>query len=213
MNKINYLLGLTTSIILCASASAQDFYNGFKGPKAFQMDTYLTNSDEKTTGTIIPKLFTKNLDSSLTNMVLAVPNQISEKGIDNKGVNLGLIVEKENESYIGALGLFKDNKGQYAVLNPQAYATFIKDSWTVDLEGSTPISLKTGEIGSHLAATIGCAISEELRIGGSIIKDKNMNTEFKANMRIKLEKNNKYWAQLYVGKDYLGARLVANFWN
>lgn len=212
MNKLTkYMLGVLGSIILCKTASAQDFYNGCRGPKAFQIDNYINHSNEKTSGMIIPKMFTKNLDSSLTDMVIAIPNGISEKGIDNKGINTGIIFDNGNASYITALGLFKDDKGKYVVLNPQAYATLMKDPWTFDAEGNLPINLRTHETGEFIAATIGYAISDDLRIGGSIIKEKNKDIDFKANIRIRLEENNKYWAQIYAGKNYLGARLVANF--
>src|SRR3989344_7126538 len=87
------LMGATVGAILyasiCASAIAQDFYNGCRGPRALQIDSYVShsNSEGRTKGTLISKLFTKNLNTSLPDLLLATPFSVSEGDVENKGVN------------------------------------------------------------------------------------------------------------------------------
>ena len=143
-----YIAGMLAGVTLSASAMAQDFYNGCRGPKAVQIDTYASHSNGKTSGMVIPKLFTKNLDNSLPDLLLAAPYSISEDGeLENKGINLGYLIESKYGNIIGALGLFKDDKGEYDVLNPQMYFTHIRGSWTFDIEGNLPIHLRSLETG------------------------------------------------------------------
>jgi len=124
--KRSITLGFIAAALLYVNIHAQDFYNGFRGPKAAQIDLYANHSEGKVSGTIIPKIFTKNLDSSLADLVIAVPNSISNNGeIENKGLNVGYICEMKDVSIIGALGLFKNETGKYRIVTPQLYATFI----------------------------------------------------------------------------------------
>lgn len=210
---VGYIAGMVAGIILSASsARAQDFYNGCKGPKAVQIDTYASHSDGKTSGMVIPKLFTKNLDKSLPDLLLAIPYSISEHGgVENKGINLGYITESQYGNIIGALGLFKDGEGKYDVLNPQVYFTHMRGHWTLDLEGNLPINLRTHEMGVSASATLGYGINDRLRIGGSIMKEKGKDLDYKANARIELAKDHRYWLQGYFGKDNVGVRLAVNF--
>ncbi len=157
------VLGLATSSL------TQDFYNGCRGPKAFQIDTYFNKKGK----TIIPKIFTKNLKKSLPDLVLAVP--INDYEI--KGINLGFIKEEKDKSYIAAIGIFKDDNGNYNILNPQLYSTYIKDNWTLDFEMNFPINISNKNIESSIAATLGYKINDRLRIGGSIIKNKGQDLE------------------------------------
>ncbi|MCK5283904.1 MAG: hypothetical protein KAK00_10990 [Nanoarchaeota archaeon] len=207
-----YIAGMLAGVTLSASAMAQDFYNGCRGPKAVQIDTYASHSNGKTSGMVIPKLFTKNLDNSLPDLLLAAPYSISEDGeLENKGINLGYLIESKYGNIIGALGLFKDDKGEYDVLNPQMYFTHIRGSWTFDIEGNLPIHLRSLETGGSASATLGYGLNDRLRIGGSVIAEKDKDLEFRANARVELTNDHKYWLQGYVGKDNVGVRLAINF--
>jgi len=212
MKKIKkYIAVLFAGITLYTSAVAQDFYNGCRGPRAFQIDVHANYSNGKASGMIVPKIFTKNLERSLPNILLAIPNAVSEKGIvTNKGFNLGYIVEKENLSVIGALGLFTDDSEKYHLLNPQIYFTYMRDAWTFDAEGNVSINLKTCERGEFASATVGYGVNKWLRIGGSFIKERGKNVNYNANMRVELTSDHQYWMQCYIGKKNLEARLSIN---
>ncbi|MEK6808658.1 MAG: hypothetical protein AABY14_03150, partial [Nanoarchaeota archaeon] len=172
---------------------AQDFYSGCSGAKAVQIDTYANHSGGKTSGMVVPKLFAKNLDKSLPNTIMATPFSISEdRKVENKGINLGYIAVKEYGNFIGAIGLFKDNDGKYDVLNPQLYFTSIKGHWTFDLEGNLPINLRNRESGGSISTTLGYGISDRLRVGGSITKEKGKDLEYRANVRVDITKYHKY---------------------
>jgi len=199
-------------IALCSPAKAQDFYKACRGPRSVQIDTYLNSSNNKTTRKIIPKLFTKNLDKTLPDFVLALPCSVSEKGkAENKGINLGYITKNKYGNFIGALGLFKDNKKKYNILNPQLYFTHIRGPWTFDFESDFPINLKTNTTGGSNSLTLGYRINDRLRIGGSIIKNKDKELKYRANARIELTKDHQYWLQTYIGENSLGIRLAMNF--
>lgn len=209
---MKYIAGMLVGITLSSSALAQDFYNGCRGPKAVQMDTYLNHSDGKTSGMIVPKLFTKNLDKSLADLLIAAPFSVSEDGdIENKGINLGYLTESKYGNLIGALGLFKDGKGKYNVLNPQIYFTHMNGPLTFDLEGNLPIHLRSHETGGSASSTLGYEVNDRLRIGGSIMKEKGKDLDYRANVRIELTKDHRYWLQGYIGKVHAGARLSINF--
>ena len=212
------LMGATVGAILyasmCASTIAQDFYNGCRGPRALQIDSYVShsNSEGKTNGTLISKLFTRNLNTSLPDLLLATPFSVSENGdVDNKGVNIGYIAEKETISAIGALGLFKDNEGEYKVLNPQIYLTHIMGRWTFDFESNLPIRTETHETSFSTSATLGYGISDRLRVGCSLTKENGHELEPRASMRFELREDHKYWAQCYIGENSFGLRFAINF--
>lgn len=208
---IIYIAGMLAGVALSASAIAQDFYNGSRGPKTVQIDNYASHSDGKTSGMVIPKLFTKTLDKSLPDLLLAIPCSISDKGkVENKGINLGYISESGYGNLIGALGLFKDNEGEYGVLNPQVYFTHMRGHWTFDLEGKSPINLRTHKTGGSASATLGYGLNDRVRIGGSITKEKGKDLDYRANTRIELTKDHRYWLQGYIGKDNVGGRLAIN---
>lgn len=209
---MKYITGMFIGLALPALTLAQDFYNGCRGPKAIQMDTYLNQSDGKISGMIVPKLFTKNLDKSLADLLIAAPFSVSEDGdIENKGINLGHLTESKYGNLIGALGLFKDGKGKYNVLNPQIYFTHINGPLTFDLEGNLPIHLRSHETGGSASTTLGYGVNDRLRVGGSIMKEKGKDLDYKANARIELTKDHRYWLQGYIGKAHAGARLSINF--
>ena len=202
MNKT--IKSIALALALPIMASAQDFYNGCRGPRTTQLDTYLTHSDSKTSGMVIPKLFTDNF-------ILAAPFSVSEKGkVENKGINLGKIVENGN-NFILATGLFKDGKGDYNILNPQFYLTKDIDRLSIDLEGSLPFNLKNNEKGkATISATAGLALTDRLRIGPSITKQESQDYKLQGIARLELTKDHKYWFQLYVRKKEVGIRLAIN---
>ncbi len=207
MKKTAY--ALVAGFLICINTHAQDFYNGFRGPKATQIDLYANHLEGKVSGTIIPKVFTKNIDSSLVDLVIAVPNGISNNGkIENKGVNIGYICEMNNASIIGALGLFRNESGKYRIVNPQLYATLAGGPWTFDIESNYPI--KTDAPNGSASATIGYGINNTIRIGGSIIFNEGKEPDYKGNIRIELAEDHSYWLQGYVSKNAWEARLAIN---
>jgi len=207
MNKLAIcFIGLLTGISIYSSALAQDFYNGCRGPRGFQIDTYANYADGKISGMVIPKIFAKNLGKSLPDILLAVPNTIANGELENRGINLGYIAQKDNMSVIGALGMFKDNEEEYKILNPQIYFTGIFGHWTFDAEVNMPMNLKTHEIDRNTSATIGYAIDERLRFGGSL----DNQLHYRGNLRVELTREHQYWLQLYFSKSDLGARLAIN---
>ncbi|TKJ17146.1 hypothetical protein CEE44_01255 [Candidatus Woesearchaeota archaeon B3_Woes] len=209
---MKYITGMFVGLSLPALALAQDFYNGCRGPKAVQMDTYLNHSGGQTSGMVIPKLFTKNLDTSLTDILIAAPFSVSGNGeVENKGINLGYLTESKYGNLIGALGLFKGSEGKYNVLNPQIYFTHMNGPLTFDLEGNLPINLRSLETEGSASATLGYGVNDRLRVGGSITKGKGKDLDYRANARIELTKDHKYWLQGYIGKAHAGARLAINF--
>src|SRR3989338_5374369 len=105
---IKYFLGL---LMVASPVSAQDLYNGCRGPKTVQVDSYARYTNGDISGLIIPKLFPENLDKKLPDLVLAAPISITEKGVRNEGLNLGIIVDRETNKFIGAVGLFRDEDG------------------------------------------------------------------------------------------------------
>jgi hypothetical protein len=213
MNKIkSCIFSILTGIALYSSAPSQDFYNGCGGPKTFQMDNYVNYVDRKANGTIIPKLFTKNLDSTLVNIVLTAPFSISNNGkVDNKGINLGYVVEEPSVSIIGALGMFKDDQGKYDVINPQAYFTYMNGHGTLDLESSIPYNLQNNKASESASITLGYGLDELLRVGGSLSLQKNKVPHYLAIARLELVKDHRYWLEGYLGENYLRARLAINF--
>ena len=208
---IKSIIGVLVATTIASQSIAQDFYNGFKGPRASQIDTYVNHSGRKTNAMLIPKLFTRNLNKSLPDMLIASPFSISEGKAENKGVNLGHVIEKGNTGLIAALGLFKDSEGNYRLLNPQIYLTHIHGKWTFDLEGNLPIHLSQSETAYSTSATLGWGINDRLRVGGSIIKEKGSSMNYGANVRIELTKNHQYWFQGYARRNAVGARLASNF--
>lgn len=209
-------MGATAGVILfaygCSSSLAQDFYNGCRGPRALQIDTYVKHSQGKTSGTLISKLFTKNLHPSLPDLLLASPFSVSERGeVDNKGVNIGYITEGKNVNVIGAVGLFRNDEGKYGVLTPQVYITNMQGPWTFDLEGNLPIHLNNHKHEASTSLTVGYRINDTLRLGTSITKETNSDLEYKANARIELSNDHKYWIQGYLGENSIEFRLALNF--
>ena len=75
---IKSIIGVLVATTIASQSIAQDFYNGFKGPRASQIDTYVNHSGRKTNAMLIPKLFTRNLKKSLPDILLAAPFSISE---------------------------------------------------------------------------------------------------------------------------------------
>ena len=213
---IAYIAGILAGITMYTSAMAQDFYNGCRGPKPFQIDAYY--SDEKTK--VIPKFFVKNLEKNnpdlegkIANILIAAPFSVSSEGkVENQGLNLGYIVETKYVNYILAGGIFKDAEGKYNVFNPQIYFTSERCPWTFDLEGNLPIHLRSHDTGGMASATLGYGINKWLRVGGSAIKEKGKDLDYRANVRFDLDPvNHTTWFQLYAGKENVGARFVVNF--
>ena len=210
MNK-SQLIGFGAATLLYVNIQAQDFYNGFKGPKGFQSDNYLTKINQTTSAISITKAFTKNIDESLPNLVIATAISITEKGIEDQGVNLGYICEMNNGSIIGALGLFKESNGKYRVLNPQIYGTLIKDKWTIDCEANLPINLSNGQKSNSSSLTLGYGLDELIRVGTSATLSKDSGPEYGANIRIEGNKNHGWWTQIYATTKKIAMRLAINF--
>jgi len=210
----NYCLATGISIYLAAaqSAEAQDFYNGCRGPKAFQLDSYMDYKNTNLTGMLIPKLFTKNLNNSLPDLLLAIPFSITEDKVENKGINLGYLTNKIfNTNAILAFGLFKDGNDEYKVLNPQLYLTSILGNLSLDFEINTPINLNNDNKHWRTAATLGYGLDDYIRFGGSVIKERQKKHEFQGIVRIELRKNHSYWLQGYIGRKRAGIRFALNF--
>lgn len=201
--KITKALAIGTLAIPGVS-EAQDFYNGMRGPRDFMVDNYANVANGELSGTIIPKMFRGRL-------LLAAPFSVTDEGIDNKGLNIGLIADNilNNTHAIGAVGLFTDNEGAYRVLNPQVYTTIIKGQITVDVEANLPINLGTGETGGFGALTLGYG-NDMNRIGGSVIARKGQKPEYQLLGR-KDFKNHRFWMEGYLSKQRAGMRFVANF--
>lgn len=207
MNKIiKYFLGI---LAMASPAMAQDFYNGCRGPKTVQVDSYTTLSDGNVSGTIIPKIFPRNLGKTLPDLVLAVPFSVSADGVRNEGVNLGVIVNGDTNNFIGAVGLFRDEEG-YNILKPQLYFTHIDGPWTLDLEGSLPINLRNGKMDGSFSTTLGYGFGR-FRIGGYATEATNSGFDYGGNVRFEMVKDHKYWIQVKLSPDNLGVRLAANF--
>ncbi len=192
---------------------AQDFYNGVKGPRTVQIDNYANFSKDNRSCMVIPKFFVGYV-KGLPDLLFAVPFSISEKGkIENKGFNTGYITENfyKKTNAILAIGLFKDGNGNYNVLNPQIYLNKDMGNVSIDLETALPINIKNHKKGWHTAATFGYGLTDRLRVGGSVIKDKDKKLEYQGNIRFEIKKNHKYWLQTYISKRSAGIRFVANF--
>ena len=216
MKLSNKIIGLTAGILFTVSAyasvTAQDFYNGFRGPRAFQIDNYVNHTNGTTTGLLVSKIFTKNLNSSLSDVLLAVPFTISEtKTTEHKGFNIGYIVESKSNSGIGAIGFFRDDDGDYASITPQIYFTRIKEQWTFDVEGKIAFNRKSHEVDESASFTVGYGVNDRVRLGISATKETGKDLDCKAIIRFELSKDHKYWTQMYVGENSIGFRLALNF--
>lgn len=203
------MLGFIAAALMYVNMHAQDFYNGFRGPKATQIDLHASRTDGKYSGMVIPKLFTKNLDDSLIDLVVAVPNSISDDGqVENQGLNLGYICEMKDASIIGALGLFKNESGRYRMVTPQIYATLINGPWTFDIESNYSIGASSNS--SSASATAGYGLSKYVRIGGGVTFKEGKAPSYMGDIRIELAEDHRYWLQGYITKESIDARLAIN---
>jgi len=210
MNKLQSSLLVLFTLFTFGKLSAQDFYNGCRGPKAMQMDNYINYSmnEKNISGTIIQKLFMKNLDHSLPDILLAAPNSINDGKIENKGLNIGYICELDNISVIGALGLFKDDEKKYRILIPQVYATYSVGPWTIDAESSYSLGTSTPQ--GTASITPGYGLNSWIRIGASATFNQHKSPQYQGIIRIELAEDHRYWLEGYVKKEMLGARIAVN---
>lgn len=207
--KKTAILGMLFGLITYTQLIAQDFYNGCRGPKSSQIDLYATYQDGNTNGKMIPKLFIKNLNGSLPDLLVAAPFSVNEKGIENLGINLGYISKFKDGSLIGAVGVFKDNNGKYNVINHQVYSTLINGPVTLDLEGNLPMNVGNQDIKSSASATLGYGINDWVRLGGSATMSKGKEPDYKALVRLELARDHTAWIEGFIGED-ITARLAIN---
>jgi hypothetical protein len=198
------LLSMIAALSLSTLAAAQDFYNGCRGPKPIQIDTYADYSNGEATGKIIPKIFTEDL-------LVAVPFSVSKEGVENQGTNLGFIRDLYKINTIAAIGLFKDGNGDYKVLKPQIYLTKDLERVSLDFEAALPTDLETGKISRITSLTAGLGLTDRLRVGCSVTKQDYEDSSYKGIVRFELKKDHQYWVESYFSKNSLGLRLALNF--
>lgn len=226
--KDNYqkVLGATVvagaAVVGADNATAQDFYNGCRGPDTFMMDSYGFTSDGDQNGLVVPKFFTRNYRESLPDLLIAAPVSYSEGGeVRLEGINVGwlaqnLLKEKVGLNLVAACGLFRGGDDNYNVFNPQIYLTKEFGKLSLDAEGSAPINLSDGGIGGNISGTVGYGITDRVRVGGSVIGGKGKKPTYQLGIRVGLQENNRSWLQFYAGKEKggkgrAGIRFVKNF--
>ena len=217
-NKIKRKIAMGAAFLMLLGmgmkAKAQDFYNGQKGPKGVMLDNYVSQSfqGEGLSYNLVPKVFTKTLEDKLPDLAFMAPFSISKDKIENKGINLGYVFNNIKGHFaVAALGLFKDGNGKYNVLNPQIYYNHDFGKWSFDAEGAVPVHLKNKEVNWHSAATVGYGLSDRIRIGASVIKDKGKPVDGQILARFEIKKDHQYWAEISINKKQAMVRLVANY--
>ena len=185
------------------AALAQDFYSGKPAPTQTQLDMRVQESEGDISGTIIPKVFGKRW------LAVAPFNQDGQ----NLGLNIGRIHNiDDNNGAITALGLFKDENGDYRVANLQGYFTNETGRWTTDLEASLATHLTTKKITPRGAFTLGYGLTDRLRLGGSVAVTPGEKPAYQAIARFDFphKDGGRTWIQGYAGRNSLGFRLA---WN
>jgi hypothetical protein len=214
MNKLKTTAIGTGLIIFSYIANAQDFFNGMPGPKLTQSDSYASYNTKThdLTGTYIQKVFPRLNEN--TNMLIALPIEINKKGIDLKGINLGIMKQKmfKKELYgTAALGVFKGDKRYPTIISPQIYFTALSNGFSVDLEGALNINIENKKINQKGSITLGYG-NNRLRVGDYGKFSSNNAPEYGALARFDITKNHKFWSELYVNnKSEIKFRLASNF--
>ena len=210
--KIKTLTTLTALIIALSplQAKAQDFYNGLKGPRITQLDSYTNLTEQGRSYLTIPKLFTGHI-KGLPDLLFAAPFSIGDGKVENKGFNVGYVNENKFANFIAATGIFKDGNGKYNVLIPQLYVNKNIEKLSLDVEGSVPINLNSNDKSYHLGFTPGYEVKPWLRAGFTAIKNKGEKTKYHANLRFELKDNHQFWLQTYIGRKHSGVKFLSNF--
>lgn len=211
MKKILKLATIIGLLSMPFVAKAQDFYNGCKGPNGVMIDSYVNYTGNQASTMIVPKVFGKNISKKLPDFLVAAPTVITNRGLENKGINLGYAIENlYGSNAVIAAGIFKDAEGKYAALTPQLYLNRDFSKISVDIEGNMPIHLESQERGGFLAATAGYGLTDRLRLGASIMKSEGQDATGQLLFRYETKKDHSCWIQGYLRPDQIQGRLV---WN
>jgi len=199
-----------------------DFYDGYRGPKPFQLDQRLTMGESGTPNyTLFPKAFIDS-DGNGRGVFAVTPFNYTPGHHPNVGAGIGGFYDLGGISLLGVAPVVYSSEGKILHVNPTLYATAGFGDLLLDPRLSYLANISkdgtTHRIG--FGATVGYTIDNVvLGVDAEIVVDPTHPSNaqvsgsfaYQGIIRIDLDADHRDWLQAYIGKDAVGIGFRSNF--
>ncbi len=211
----------TVGLLTVSKPAHADFYDGYRGPKSFQLDQRVSLSDGTPNYTLLPKAFIDS-DGNGRGVFAVTPFNYTPGHDSNVGAGIGGFYDLGGVSLLGVVPVVYSSEGKVLHVNPTLYATvgfghLLLDprlSYLANISGDgTTHRLGFGATVGYTIDNVVLGLDAEAAIDPAHPSETQVANSFayQGIIRIDLDADHRNWMQVYLSKDAVGVGFRANF--